>query len=147
MTVSVNNVQRQRRIAYIALGIIFLLLAGGALLAYKTAETNAEAEQKADQFVNELAAHNLRTPTREQVIGVLGDDGGALCHDPASGLSRGILYGQLTNGAGGPGARPVIVDNKVVQGQLIAIKVYCPEKLDDFTEVVNDLKYANVVKE
>ena len=147
MTVTVDNAHRQRRIAYIALGIVFLLLAGGALLAYKAAKRTAEAEQKADQLVTELAANDLRTPTREQVVRVLGDDGGALCDDPASGLSRGILLGQLTNGAGGPGARPVIADNKVVQGQLIAIKIYCPEELEKFSDVVNDLKYANVVKE
>jgi hypothetical protein len=53
----------------------------------------------------------------------------------------------LTNGAGGPGMRPVIVDNKVVQGQLLAIKVYCPENLDKFSKVVDKLKYADVVKE
>jgi hypothetical protein len=147
MTVTVNDSRRQRTGVYIALGIIFLLLAGGALFAYSSAKSSAEAEQKADQYIAELGARGLRTPSREQVIRVLGDDGGALCDDPASGLRRGILYGMLTNGAGGPGMRPVIVDNKVVQGQLLAIKVYCPENLDKFSKVVDKLKYADVVKE
>jgi hypothetical protein len=147
MTVTVNDSRRQRTVVYIALGIIFLLLAGGALLAYSSAKSSAEAEQKADQYIAELAARGLRTPSREQVIRVLGDDGGALCDDPANGLRRGILYGMLTNGAGGPGMRPVIVDNKVVQGQLLAIKVYCPQNLDKFSKVVDKLKYADVVKE
>jgi len=136
--------KRHRITTYVVLGIIFLMLAGGALWAYGSAKSTAEAEQKADQYLAELAAYGLRTPTREQVIEVLGDDGGALCADPASGLSRGVLYGALTNGAGGPGARPVIVDNRVVQGQLLAIKVYCPEYLAHFANVVQQLKYADV---
>lgn len=142
-----SSARSDRRIAAIALGVIFLLLAAGGLLVYHKAESNAEAEQKADQYRAELAAHDLRTPTTEQVVRVLGDDGGALCDNPSSALSRGILLGQLTNGAAGPGMRPVIVDNKVVQGQLLAIKTYCPDELEQFTDLVNSLKYAKVAKE
>ena len=40
----------------------------------------------------------------------------------------------------GPGARPVIADSRVVQGQLLIIKIYCPDKLADFQEYVDDLK-------
>jgi hypothetical protein len=39
------------------------------------------------------------------VVRVLGDDGGAICDDPNSSLKKAILYGQLTNGAAGPGIR------------------------------------------
>jgi hypothetical protein len=60
------------------------------------------------------------------VVRVLGDDGGAICDDPNSALKKAILYGQLTNGAAGPGIRPVIADNRVVQGELAVIKIYCP---------------------
>jgi hypothetical protein len=34
----------------------------------------------------------------------------------------------------------------VVQGQLLAVKTYCPDELQQFTEVVDGLKYANVAK-
>lgn len=144
MTTFDTTDKRHRITTYVVLGVIFLLLAGGALWAYGSAKSTAEAEHKADQYLAELTAYGLRTPTREQVIQVLGDDGGALCADPAGGLRRGVLYGTMTNGAGGPGARPVIVDNRVVQGQLLAIKIYCPEHLARFATVVQQLKYADV---
>ena len=50
---------------------------------------------------------------------VLGDDGGATCADPNEALSRATLLAQLTNGAAGPGIRPVIADSRVVKGQLL----------------------------
>ena len=146
MRATVNDPDRTRRTTYIVLGVVFLLLAGVALFAFGSARSTAQAEAKADQYLAELSANGLRTPSREQVVQVLGDDGGALCNDPASALNRAGLYGTLTNGAGGPGARPVIADNKVLQGQLLAIKVYCPEELEKFTEVVDGLKYADVAQ-
>ena len=75
---------------------------------------------------------------------MLGDDGGAICDDPNSALKKAILYGQLTNGAAGPGIRPVIADNRVVQGELAVIKVYCPQELPEFTEFTDALKLDNV---
>jgi hypothetical protein len=147
MTVSVNDAARTRRTIYVVLGVVFLLLIGVALLAYSSAKSTAEAEQKAGQFRAELAAHGMRTPSIEQIVRVFGDDGGATCADPNSALRRGVLLGQLTNGAAGPGIRPVIADNRVVQGQLLVMKVYCPDQLEEFTDFVNTLKYADVIKE
>jgi hypothetical protein len=63
------------------------------------------------------------------IVDVFGDDGGATCAKPNSALKRGLLLGELTNGAAGPGARPIIADNRVVQGQLLVMKVYCPDEL------------------
>jgi hypothetical protein len=77
---------------------------------------------------------------------VLGDDGGAVCQDPASALSRATLNAQLTNGAAGPGQRPVIADKRVVQGQALIIKVYCPEYIEEFQQVVDDLKFDDVAE-
>ena len=83
-------------------------------------------------------------PSQEQIVGVLGDDGGALCKDPASALRKAILFSQLTNGAGGPGIRPVIADSKVFKGQLLAIQIYCPDQLPRFQQMVEQLKTAPV---
>jgi hypothetical protein len=146
MSVTVNNADRNRRTTYIVLGIIFVVLAGTALLVFRSARSNAEAEQKADQLVTELSAAGLRVPSHEQIVHVLGDDGGAICAQPNSALRRGVLYGMLTNGAGGPGVRPVIADNKALQGQLLVVKVYCPNELERFTKLVDDLKTADVAK-
>ena len=38
----------------------------------------------------------------------------------------------------------MIVDSKVVQGQLLIIKIYCPDELEDFQQFVDDLKTADV---
>ena len=75
---------------------------------------------------------------------VLGDDGGATCTDPNESLTRAVLLSQLVNGAGGPGARPVIADSRVVRGQLLIIEIYCPEELEEFREFVEDLETDDV---
>jgi Tfp pilus assembly protein FimT len=145
--VTVDNAKRNRRITYLVLALIFVILAGTALFTFSSAHRSAEADQKADQLITELTAAGLRAPSKEQIVNVLGADGGTMCTDPTGTLRRGILYGMITNGAGGPGARPVIADNKVLQGQLLAIKVYCPQWLDEFQKVVDDLKTADVAKD
>lgn len=76
---------------------------------------------------------------------MLGDDGGAVCADPNSALKKAILYGQLTNGAAGPGIRPVIADHRVVKGELLIIGIYCPDELPEFTKTAEDLKLDDVV--
>jgi hypothetical protein len=53
----------------------------------------------------------------------------------------------LTNGAAGPGIRPVIADNKALAGELLVLKVYCPNQLPDVQAFVDDLKSDHVVKE
>jgi hypothetical protein len=146
MSISVDNAARTRRTTYIVLGVIFVLLAGTALVVFRSAKATAEAEQKADQLITEFTAAGLRAPDKEQIVRVLGDDGGATCSYPNDSLKRGILFGHLTNGAAGPGIRPIIADNKMLEGQLLIIKVYCPEELEEFTEFVNGLKYADVSK-
>jgi hypothetical protein len=45
----------------------------------------------------------------------------------------------LTNGASGPGQRPIIADQRTVEFQLLVVKIYCPDELDDFQDAVDDL--------
>ena len=75
---------------------------------------------------------------------MLGDDGGAICKDPASALRKALLFSQLTNGAGGPGIRPVIVDSRIFKGELLVIQIYCPDELPQFQQMVEKLKTAPV---
>jgi hypothetical protein len=42
--------------------------------------------------------------------------------------------------------RPLIADNRVVKGQLLVIQIYCPDELEKFKDVVNDLDFDDVVK-
>jgi Tfp pilus assembly protein FimT len=137
---------RSRRTMYLVIGVVVLALVVVGLVTFRSAKSSAAADQKADQLISALNAAGLRAPTKEQIVRVLGDDGGAVCANPSSALTRAVLLGELTNGAGSVGLRPVIVDNTVVQGQLLIIKVYCPEQLQKFTDFVNGLKYAPVAK-
>jgi hypothetical protein len=142
MRVSVQR--RTNTVTYIVLGIVFLVILGTALFAFSSARESREASEKAQQLQSELSAAGMRVPSEDQIVRVLGDDGGAVCDSPGNALRRATLYGLLTNGAAGPGQRPVIADNKAVQGQLMIIKVYCPQYTEEFQEIVDDLKLDDV---
>jgi Tfp pilus assembly protein FimT len=140
----VSIAHQSHTVTYVVLGIIFLLLTGVAMVSFLSAHEEQQAQEKAAQLSSELAAAGLRAPATDRIAQVLGDDGGAVCADPDDALRRGVLYGMLTNGAAGPGQRPVIVDNNAMRGQLAIMKVYCPQYLERFQEVVDDLKTASV---
>ena len=61
-------------------------------------------------------------------------------------LRKAIFYDQLTNGAAGPGMRPVIADRRVVGGQLVIMAVYCPDELPKLQAIVDKLKTDDTVK-
>jgi hypothetical protein len=144
MSDSERDPGRERRITYWVLGIIFLVMGGVLVAIHNSNKENEEALAKASQLQAELASAGLRVPSTEQIYRVLGSNGGSVCNAPANALRKSIIYGMLTNGAAGPGQRPVIADNKALQGQLLIVKVYCPEELENFTDLVNDLKTADV---
>jgi Tfp pilus assembly protein FimT len=144
-TVEETSTQKDRRVVYIVITVALVLLLIIALVLFRSAQSNQQAQEKADQLIAALQKAGARVvPSQEQIIGVLGDDGGALCKDPANALRKSILFDQLTNGASGPGRRPVIVDSKVFRGQLLVIQIYCPDKLPQFQQVVEKLKTAKV---
>jgi hypothetical protein len=133
-------------IYWTALGLL-IALALVALFSFRAAASTREAQDKADQLIAAIEEAGGQPPSQEQVVRVLGDDGGAVCDDPASGLRRAILHGQLTNGAAGPGARPVIADNRAVRGQLLVVEIYCPDELEDVRTWVEDLKLDDVAED
>lgn len=144
-TVEETSTQKDRRVTYIVITVALVLLLIICLVFYRSAESSQEAQDKADQLIAALQKAGVRAvPSQEQIVGVLDNDGGALCKDPASALRRSILFDQLTNGAGGPGRRPVIVDNRVFLGQLAVIQIYCPDQLPQFQQMVEKLKTAKV---
>ena len=126
--------------ALVLLGVITL----AGVLAFSEGRENARALAKADELIAALEDAGARAPDRDVVARVLGDDGGATCENPNEALSRSVLLAQLANGASGPGARPVIADSRVFQGQLLIIEIYCPDELEDFQEFVDDLKTDDV---
>ena len=138
-----SSTKRERRVLYIVAVVLLVVLAVIGLLRFSAARETQRAQEKADQLIAAIEDTGATAPSREQIMRVLGDDGGAVCANPNDALSRAILLGQLANGAGGPGARPVIVENRVVQGQLLIIEVYCPDELAEFEEFVDTLRFAD----
>ena len=96
--------------------ILLVVFAVIGLLMFRSARETQQALEKADQLIAEINAAGGTAPSREQIARVLGDDGGAVCANPNEALSRATFQGQLTNGAAGPGTRPVIADNRVARG-------------------------------
>ena len=136
---------RERSWIYITACVVLGVLLIVGLLTFRAQKQSNEASQKADQLIAALAATGSRTPDKDQIVRVLGTDGGATCDDPNNALSRAVLFTQLANGAAGPGARPVIVDSRALKGQLLIIQIYCPNELNDFQKFVDDLKTDDVV--
>lgn len=136
--------KRERSWIYITAWILLGVMGIAALIAFSSARETAQAQDKADELIAAIEDAGATAPSKDQIVRVLGDDGGATCQDPNEALSRAALLAQLSNGASGPGARPVIADSRVFRGQLLIIEVYCPDELEDFQEFVDDLKTDDV---
>ena len=136
---------RERSVIYVVSVVLLVVLALIGIFTFSSARSTAQAQDKADELIAAIQDAGATPPSKDQIVRVLGDDGGATCTDPNKSLTRAILLSQLANGAAGPGARPVIADSRVVQGQLLIIQVYCPDELEDFKSYVSDLKYDDVV--
>ncbi|GIG37943.1 hypothetical protein [Cellulomonas pakistanensis] len=129
----------------VAAGLLILLVLV-ALLTFREARQTARAEDRADELIAVLEEAGVeRLPSRENVVRVLGEDGGAACQDPAHGLRQATLHSMLMNGASGPGMRPVITDSRLLQGQLAIMEVYCPDELDAVRAQLDELRTADVV--
>jgi Tfp pilus assembly protein FimT len=131
---------RHRGIIYaVAVGLLVILTVI-ALITFRSARDTEEAQQKADELIAAIEADGGTAPSADLIAGVLGDDGGAVCQDPNSGLAKAALLGALVNGSGSAGSRPIIAESRLLQGQLRIISVYCPDELDDFQDFVDSLK-------
>lgn len=147
MTNGVYTGRGARTAIYIGAAVILVVLLIIGLITFRSAKSSAEAETKADELIAALGSAGLQAPPKDQIVRVFGVDGGAVCTHPNASLAKATLYGQMTNGAGGPGQRPVVVDTKLIQGEAQVIKVYCPDKYPEFQAFVSRLKTANVVKQ
>ena len=144
-TVEETSTQHGRRVTYLVIAGALALLLVVCLVFYRSAQSSQQAQDKANQLTAALQKAGVNAvPSQEQIVRVLGDDGGAICQDPASALRKALLFSQLTNGAGGPGMRPVIVDRKIFKGELLVIQIYCPDQLPQFQQLVEKLKTAPV---
>ncbi|GAB1645164.1 hypothetical protein [Krasilnikovia sp. MM14-A1259] len=144
MTTEDASASRATRIGtYLILGFAFIALLGIGLATFRTGKTNQQANAQADQLV---AALGLPASAEDRVAKVLGDDGGMVCAAPNDPLARSELLASLSNGAGGPGTRPVVADEQAVNGMQQIINIYCPDQAAEFEKFVADLKVANTAK-
>ena len=144
-TVEETATQKDRRLVYIVITVALVLLLIICFVFYRSAQSSQQAQDKANQLIAALQKAGVRVvPSQEQIVRVLGDDGGAICSNPSSALRKALLFSQLTNGAGGPGIRPVMVDSRIFKGELLVIQIYCPDELAEFQQVVEQLKTAGV---
>lgn len=139
--------RKERVILYSIVGVLLVVLAVVAVVAWRGAAETRAARDKADRLSSALEELGAQVPSQEQIVRVLGDDGGPVCADPAAALNRAGYVTGLTNGAGGPGTRPVIADSDLVSGELAIITIYCPDKLSEFEDFVEDLRTAELTGE
>jgi hypothetical protein len=136
-----SRARRERSWIYIVTVVVLVLLGVIAFVNFKTARDTAQAVDKAEEFTQVLTSAGADvTATPQQIARVLGEDGGAVCANPNSTLGRAALLDRIANGASGPGIRPVITDERFLQGQLAIIEVYCPDELEEFQQFVDDLQ-------
>jgi hypothetical protein len=83
---------------------------------------------------------------QDTIVRSLGTDGGAVCANPANALGIAIQNDMLTNGADFVGRRPVIVDRRIVLGEALILETYCPEKLEEYRERIDELKYDDIIE-
>ncbi|MFE5794970.1 hypothetical protein ACFQ8C_20685 [Streptomyces sp. NPDC056503] len=125
--------------------LVGLLIAG--LIRYGHIKQTAASSRKAEQLSEELVKAGYPAPDQDTTERVLGSDGGQVCEDPDNALKKGLYrLQQLSNGATGPGSRPVIADSKAVEVERIVLQVYCPDQVAAFDEAVDDLKTDDTVK-
>ena len=139
-----SSTRRGRSVTYIVSVILLVVLTVIGLITFRSARETERAGEKADQLTSEIEAAGGTAPSQDQIMRVLGDDGGAVCSNPNDALSRATFLGMLMNGASGPGMRPVIADNRAVQGQLLIIQVYCPDELDEFQKFADNLETSDL---
>ncbi|MBP0449235.1 hypothetical protein J5Y04_06690 [Kitasatospora sp. RG8] len=144
---SPTRMASQHRWIYIGAIVVLVGMMIVGLLTYTQQKATNEAYRKANQLNDALVAKGFASRNPHNIALTLGTDGGAVCNRPNSDLRQGLWLAQLTNGAGGPGMRPVIVDRQILEAGAEVIKVYCPDKLDDYQKQINDLKTSDVIND
>lgn len=134
----------RRRVIYIAAGVVVLALVAVTLALFTVSKDTPQATKKAQELSAKLKAAGLTVPGTDEITRVYGSDGGELCQDPGGSLGTALAKVDLSNGAAGPGQRPVITPTSVVAGEALAIQVYCPGQLPAFAKYVSGLRFAQV---
>jgi hypothetical protein len=149
VTTPQDHDSRARWIIYTTVGLLFVALMIVMLTSYRGQPNpqSDEAQQKAQQLGEAINKAGYPSPDVDSIARVLGEDGGATCAAPDEALTQAQQKIAMSNGAAGPGMRPVNVDRLLIGGQTLIIQIYCPDKLPEFQEFVDSLSYSDVVKQ
>jgi hypothetical protein len=131
---------------YAVIGVVLLVLAIWGVAAYRGHEESEQAQELAAELNQRLEDAGLRTFDEEEIARVLGTDGGAVCDTADGDLAQGLLRLMISNGSGGPGLRPVRTEGRVLQGMVLIVQTYCPDKADDVEDFLDDFEFDNVVR-
>lgn len=132
---------------YWVIGGLVLILCVIGLITYNTNKESERAQQLAAELTQKLEKAGFTAPDQDILARSLGDDGGAVCDDPAGALRVAILHDQLSNGADFVGRRPIIVDNRAIAGEALILETYCPDELQEFRDKFDDLKFDDTIKD
>ena len=94
---------RERSWIYITVLVVLGVLAVVGAARLQLGAGDRQAEEKADELIAALEDAGRRRPGQDQIVRVLGDDGGAMCENPNDALSAGRPAVAASNGAAGPG--------------------------------------------
>ncbi|MEU6619419.1 hypothetical protein ABZ926_01310 [Streptomyces litmocidini] len=126
--------------------VILVGLVVTGIVRYESVKTGNETLSKANRLQEELVKAGYPSPDTDTVERLLGTDGGKVCEEPGNALKTALWKIQQANGAAGPGMRPVISDTKAVEAERIVLQVYCPDKVGDFQNEVEDLETDDTVR-
>ncbi|MEV0061488.1 hypothetical protein [Nocardia sp. NPDC050718] len=138
--------EHKRRWIYITAGVLLVVFALIGLLTFSEIRESTQATTKAEQLHNNLVAAGLPAPEPQVIADALGEDGGSVCQDPSSPLIKAKYQASITNGAAGPGQRPVIGPRDTTQAVALTIAVYCPDRLSDYLSHLDTLKLDDTTK-
>jgi hypothetical protein len=133
----------ERVVMYVAIALVLVILATVGVFRYHyRAETRA-AIDKATQLEAKWRVLGLAVPEQDVLVRLYGTDGGVLCTITPDRVTKALYLIQMSNGAAGPGQRPVIVPEKAIAAGRAMLEVYCPERLDAFDSIVSGLKLSS----
>ncbi|MEV6064107.1 hypothetical protein [Nocardia asteroides] len=136
----------KRRWIYLTAGALLVVFALIGLLTFSEIRESAKAQDKAEQLHNSLLAAGLPAPDADVIADALGEDGGSVCQDPSAALTKARYQAAITNGASGPGQRPVIGPRDAVEAVALTIATYCPDRLSDYLSQLDSLKLDDTTK-
>lgn len=137
---------RYRKLIYLSVALVLVALAvGGAIVFHRDHNTDV-ALRRAEVLQTRLADAGFSAPDPQVIADTMGEDGGLVCQDPTSPLIKARYRAAISNGASGPGNRPVIADNEVFTATALAIETYCPDKLADYLKATGTLRTGDTVK-